>query len=638
MKRILVFIGLLGFALVLKSMKSNPVALQSYDSLASIHSTLDLPVDTSSYFATSGVCAGCHGYDPIGLAMVDSNGTDINLTDQWRSTLMANSAKDPFWRAKVSHEVTINPNHQSELEQKCTSCHAPAGHYDAKFYGNTYSMNQLYTDTFGLDGVNCVACHMQGPDSVGQFFSGDLRYDRDKTVWGPYQNPFQGPMSSFVKFDVQYGPHVEKSELCAACHTLITNTVDLNGNYTGGEFVEQATYHEWKNSIFSQTDVECGSCHMPRTDENIIIAANYAFLAPRRPYGFHDLVGGNVFMLDLMKMFKNQLDIRATSDQLDSTVAKSLDLLQNHTALISVTPLNTQVDTTRFEIEIQNLAGHRFPSGFPSRRAFLKIVVQNLFGDTVFISGNWNSNDELIGLDQPFEPHHDAIYRQDQVQVYELIMGDVNGDVTTVLERASTALKDNRLVPEGFSKSHPSYDTTRIYGAADTDPNFNIENGQEGSGSDILELRIPTSLIASGYAIRVGLYYQTIPPEWLTELSSLSTADIDTFLSMYNQVDNTPILVAENMYGTVGVEDKEELDFAVYPNPVRASNEVNIKWDKPFVGWMYWTNDKGSVLYKVHIDDLSESRIPTPSYAGKYYLTAQSESGTVFSTPIVVTK
>ncbi|MBK7084529.1 MAG: hypothetical protein IPH53_07620 [Flavobacteriales bacterium] len=43
-------------------------------------------------------------------------------------------------------------------------------------------------------------------------------------------------------------------------------------------------------------------------------------------------------------------------------------------------------------------------------------------------------------------------------------MGDVNGDVTTVLERAASTINDNRLVPQGFSTAHYAYDTTRIEG------------------------------------------------------------------------------------------------------------------------------------------------------------------------------
>ena len=38
--------------------------------------------------------------------------------------MMANSARDPFWRAKVSHEILVNPAHSVGLQDKCTSCHA----------------------------------------------------------------------------------------------------------------------------------------------------------------------------------------------------------------------------------------------------------------------------------------------------------------------------------------------------------------------------------------------------------------------------------------------------------------------------------------------------------------------------------
>ena len=89
------------------------------------------PDTSNALFTGSGKCAGCHGTDPVAYANVTADGADINPTSQWRSSLMANSAKDPFWRAKVAHEVAVNPDHQLELEDKCTSCHAPLGHFNA---------------------------------------------------------------------------------------------------------------------------------------------------------------------------------------------------------------------------------------------------------------------------------------------------------------------------------------------------------------------------------------------------------------------------------------------------------------------------------------------------------------------------
>ena len=93
-----------------------------------------LPDTLNSLFQGSGKCAGCHAEDPNELASIAGqtfpmepmpDGWDVNVVDDWRSSLMANSTKDPFWRAKVRHEVITNPSHAAGLEDKCTSCHAP---------------------------------------------------------------------------------------------------------------------------------------------------------------------------------------------------------------------------------------------------------------------------------------------------------------------------------------------------------------------------------------------------------------------------------------------------------------------------------------------------------------------------------
>ncbi|MBK7942105.1 MAG: hypothetical protein IPJ87_09570 [Flavobacteriales bacterium] len=89
-----------------------------------------LAVGQNTYFMASGNCEGCHGHDPMEYAGVDSNGVDVNVVDDWRSSMMANSARDPFWRAKVSHEGLVNPALQGIIEDKCTSCHAPMGRHD----------------------------------------------------------------------------------------------------------------------------------------------------------------------------------------------------------------------------------------------------------------------------------------------------------------------------------------------------------------------------------------------------------------------------------------------------------------------------------------------------------------------------
>src|SRR5690606_33238847 len=101
----------------------------------------------------SGECAGCHGHDVTGFASTDAEGNDVNVTNDWRATMMANAAKDPFWRAKVSHEVLVNPNHQVALETKCTSCHAPQGHFNA-IHNGRYAARSGGARRGGLRGLS----------------------------------------------------------------------------------------------------------------------------------------------------------------------------------------------------------------------------------------------------------------------------------------------------------------------------------------------------------------------------------------------------------------------------------------------------------------------------------------------------
>ncbi len=589
-----------------------------------------LPNDTNNYFATGGLCAGCHGHDPAGLAMVNAAGNDINVTDDWRSTMIANSAKDPFWRAKVSHEVLVNPAHQQKLESTCTSCHAPAGRYTAVFNNQPhYGISDLVSDTIGLDGVNCSSCHqVLPPDSLGLDFSGQIDYTSDKTVYGPYKNPFADPMSSFMGFDIQWSEHINDSELCASCHTLVTQTVDLQGNYTGDYFVEQATYHEWLNSSYNVNEVECQTCHIPRINENVIIAANYSFLTPRRPFGLHHLAGGNTFMLRLLQDNIQSLGLTATPEQFDSTIARTERMLREHTLDIELQEVDRTHDTVFFALTLQNQAGHKFPSGYPSRRSFVQFIVQDTLTDTLFASGLLNSDYELMGIDPEYERHHQVIRQPDQVQIYEQVMGDVNDEVTTVLERAKTALKDNRIPPAGFSVLHPSYDSTKIEGAASFDADFNHQNGVEGSGSDVLYYHIPINGYSGELNVTVRVYYQPVPPRHLSEMFAFSSAAIDTFRNMYLAADKSPSLIAETYSGPdVGIDEPahQAAGFTVYPNP-NADGRLYLKGEQRYFRRVSLYHASGQLIWERR-NVQWDSYLTLPFEGGLYLLYLEDPEG-----------
>lgn len=546
-----------------------------------------LVIDTINIFPTSATCFGCHSYDSLGLASVDAQGNDVNVYDDWEATMMANSAKDPFWRAKVSHEVLVNPSHSEDLQTKCTSCHAPMGHYQAILRGHEhYTMDDLLQDTIGLDGVSCGACHMISADQNGELFSGEINFDTTKTIYGPYPVPFASPMTINTGFLPFFSEHIGDAGLCASCHTLITETVDLDGNYTGDTFVEQATYHEWLNSTYNTDNVTCQGCHMPQILDDIIISSNYQFLNDRSPFGLHELVGANTFMLKLMKENREALGIQASEANFDTTINTTLRMLQEQTMDMSVELLDLDVDSAYFAVELFNKAGHKFPSGYPSRRAFIEFIVLTENGDTLFQSGVLDQNYEVNGQDDYFEEHWEVITSEDQVQIYELVLGDVNNDLTTVLERSAVALKDNRLPPVGFSTLHEVYDTTLIVGNALFDENFNKENGEQGSAKDIVYYHIPLNEYNGNVSVSARVLYQSLPPKWMQEMFDESTPEIETFRTMYDNADQSAVVIATDTIAPFYVEACEILDVVTSLGDCDSAGQfyINIETESEAIG------------------------------------------------------
>ncbi|MCB9338833.1 MAG: T9SS type A sorting domain-containing protein [Lewinellaceae bacterium] len=537
-------------------------------------SDTSLPEAYNYLFAGSGVCQKCHGYDTAHVASVDAFGNDINVVSDWRATMMGNSAKDPFWRAKVSHEVLLHPQHQEAIEDKCTSCHAPMGHFDAKHLGAThYSIAEMESDPLALDGVSCLACHMQSAQDLGFHFSGELRYDTFKVAYGPYTFPLVSPMLTETGYKPQYSPHITDAGQCAGCHTLITETIDYDGNFTGNKFVEQATYHEWLNSNYKDT-TSCQHCHMPELGKFPVYLVTGAQTEARSPFFLHELVGGNVTMLKLLRDNIEALGVTATPAQFDEVIAKTENMLQNKSILLNLEALDRDLDTARFSVKLTNMAGHKFPSGYPARRAFVEFTVTTAGGDTLFSSGKTDGNYEVFGQNPTYEPHYQVINSSEQVQIYELVLGDVNGDVTTVLERADHPIKDNRLPPLGFTTTHPAYDTTRIAGEALSDADFNKINGVEGSGSDVVYFHVPMHGVADPLVVSARVFYQPTPPKWMKEMFDHNTPAIDAFRSQFDAADRAPVLVREatvEMDGLVSATvNPKAADFIqLYPTPAK---------------------------------------------------------------------
>ena len=108
---------------------------------------------------------------------------------------------------------------------------------------------------------------------------------------------------------------------------------------------------------------------------------------------------------------------------------------------------------------VTNTTGHKLPSAYPSRRAWLRFVRRPIVdGRRLFASGDLRPDGSIVGNDNDrdplaFEPHQLVIDAPEQVQIYESIMVDAGGRVTTGLLSGVRYAKDNRLLPRGLDKA-----------------------------------------------------------------------------------------------------------------------------------------------------------------------------------------
>jgi hypothetical protein len=303
-----------------------------------------------------------------------------------------------------------------------------------------------------------------------------------------------------------------------------------------------------------------------------------------RESGFarHQLQGLNIPLLEMFRQYMEKgyanganllanpiLGVRQNdymqllADNLPNAVDAFIEQAANSTAEVKVAPISISAGKLAAEVLVTNKTGHRFPSGVGFRRSFLELrVVDSSSGQekTVWCSGCTNELGVITNGDggkplpselfdkyqagqkpdrenypaqcknvtpQHYQPHfwgmHFPITRQDQAQVYEEI--DLNADcaVTSSFIRRDFVIKDNRLLPFGWTEQGPLgsdgrpvipkefLEPTHAEGVWD-DPRYT-----DGSGTSLVryEVALPPGVNPNNLTVRATLYYQSIPPHYL---------------------------------------------------------------------------------------------------------------------------
>ncbi len=444
-------------------------------------------------------------------------------------------------------------------------------------------------------------------------FTGAFPVAEANQINGPFADPLVKPMQNALRLTPQHKTSISSSEVCGSCHTIHLPVLDREqpeercGPQTDPpdplrcfpKRYEQTTYAEWAFSAYRSgtlgkqtlpsgpgaTPRSCQDCHMPsRNADGTPLQSKVAAIEeysnyPQTDYrldaedidlplrdGFarHVLVGLNIFLIEMAQQFPDVFGIRSEDPGLGGsnlaplqvTENAILDQAANATTRVSAKPVWDDIrHTLSTEVTVENLAGHRFPSGVGFRRAFIEFSVLDDKGQTLWISGNTDEHGVLISrlgvpLDGEFwwkadcsernpnawQPHYQQITAQNQTQIYQELITNAKGQLTTSFLAINEHLKDNRLQPHGLLPEPERLaiaaalgDTTPApkpgefamdqnlaravgpEGEAEHDPDYS-----NGSGADRISY-VVEGLDGPPAAVRARVMYQAIPPSYLQD-------------------------------------------------------------------------------------------------------------------------
>ena len=419
-------------------------------------------------------------------------------------------------------------------------------------------------------------------------------------------------LNSQFRTDFNPGPNAKS---CQACH--------MKGSYANAERgVDikqiQTTFADVQDDTYPTGE------HLAPMDQ---VRARF------RDKGFarHQLQGLNAFLLEMFDRFMEPdtsptpnysndiLGVRKSdymstlTNDLPNAISNFVQTARQETATIELLQPKISSQTLSADVRVTNLTGHRLPSGVGFRRAFVEFVVMDnrtidpasgqptvvwASGRTdtagVIVDGQGNPlPSEYIGTvtnrKGAYQPHFYGsgrpITQTTQVQIFEELTRDGDGNFTTSFLRRNENIKDNRLLPKGWTATGPDpssltgeyLHSTFPEGEAAKDPSY-----MDGSGTSVVRYEVPLAALPKGIApatltIKATLYYQSIPPYYLMQRfeQAPNAAATQRLLYLTSRLDTTgtpienwKLLIASSPAVAPGAEGAAA---ALTKTPARAS-------------------------------------------------------------------
>lgn len=500
---------------------------------------------------------GLAGRDPIFYAQLESEKAIHNQAN------LANEVQNLCFSCHgVMGQRTFHDDYHSQPDSLFKEEH---------IYNYAYDTPKGKYGALAREGISCMSCHQIIDDgkSLKEIETGKFVTSPPGEVHGPFKNPPTHPMNEGLGLIPKYSKYVKSSRLCGSCHTIHLPVYNDKGVKVGMHY-EQATYLEWLNSSFQNeytpkgSNVQtCQDCHMPNKypigegkelnykianvqdqdypEADHLTTLDSITLENRNDFKRHTLLGINIYGLEMFNQFDDILGVRKTdymtglSNGLPNAIKNSDRLAKSHSVDLEIPEVSYSNGKLNAKLLLTNLTGHRFPSGVGFRRAFIQLAVLNAKGDTVWASGRANSVGVIVDQNgiplpseflerdamgvQQYEPHYTKITKQDQVQIYQELTKNPQGEFTTSFVSIAEVTKDNRLLPKGWSLRGPAgFDPAFAEATSPHGQSLKDKLYMSGTGQDeiLYEIAIPKSTVKGGKIVAV-VYYQAIPPFYLKQ-------------------------------------------------------------------------------------------------------------------------
>ena len=457
----------------------------------------------------------------------------------------------------------------------------------------------------GRDGITCTVCHTILPDGLGskETFTGQFKYpDKPGNIFGPYPSDDVKPyyMQQAIGMTPVHGAQIQDAGLCGSCHTVITPILSERSETVPDGYqttYEQTTYPEWLNSDYNadrggSDDLAqtCQECHMPSilpsapdamsrsvTLKEVIANVETQFLPDlpnraaddklalsKKPYRRHTLLGLNVFANQMFQQFPEAL---GNTKQNTGGVPAKPQLVLAEQEMIKMGASNTVEITVAearkatngnwvVDVSVENLTGHKFPTGVGFRRAFLAVEAYDAAGNAIWASGRVNTaglivdeNGSVLEQEMTTDPSRittgeSTIGSQSDVYIFESRMANVTDTeaassdnfsdlvLTTSFLEIAKEVKDTRLLPKGWVKDGPYADVTylkKIEGSGADKKTVPFYPATPGKRNIRYEMDTAGKAVAK---VEATMIYQAIPPYYIRDRLQYNTEAIRRFYFM----------------------------------------------------------------------------------------------------------